>query len=195
MGGDEAGDAADARADGDADADFAFALEDGVVQHAVKANGGEQEGDGGEEQRERGEEAFADGLVVDEFLLGLHVADAVGWVGLPDQATERGRERERVDTGDAKEECATVSGIECAFFIELAEGHVGDGEDGIVEAAVGRVWNDADDLAELARAGRIYFFEGAADGVDTVEEGFDKGLADDGLAGERVSGVEVSTIE
>lgn len=69
MRGDEEGDVADACTNSDTDADFAFTPEDGVVQHAVEADGGEQEADGGEEQREQGEETFADALVVDKFLL------------------------------------------------------------------------------------------------------------------------------
>jgi hypothetical protein len=47
-----------------------------VVQHSVKADNGEQEGDGGDEQRQQGEEAFADALVVGEFLLRL------AWAGM-----------------------------------------------------------------------------------------------------------------
>lgn len=194
LGGDEASDAADAGANGDADADLALALQDGIVQHAVKADGGEQQGDDGEEQREQGEEAFADALVVDEFLLGLHVVDTVSGIRLRDQAAQRGRERERVDAGGAEEEGAAVGGIDGAGFIELTGGHVGNGKDGFVQATVGCVGNDADHLEEFTRAGGSYFFKGSADGVDTVEEGFDKGLVDDGLAGERISGVEVSTI-
>ena len=71
---------------------------------------------------------------------------------------------------------------------------MGDGKDGIVEVAVGRVWNDADNLAELTPARRNYPFEGVTNGVSTVEESPHECLVHDGFAGERISGVEVSTI-
>src|ERR1700733_8825650 len=108
----QAGDAADARADGDADADFAFALEDGVVQPRRRGRWRRAGGRRWRSTTRASEEAFADGLVVDEFLLGLHVADAAGGVGLAGQAAQRGPRRRRICSGGAEEEGPSRAGSE-----------------------------------------------------------------------------------
>jgi len=90
---------------------------------------------------------------------------------------------------------AAVSGIDGALFIEVTSGHVGDRENGFVQVVVDCVRNDADHPAELTRAEGIYFLKRSADWVDTIEEGFDKGLVDDGFSWKGVCGVKVAALD
>ena len=73
---DEARDAGGLGTDSEADGDFAAALEDGIVEHAIETDGGEEQGDDGEESGESGEETFAIGLAQDQFVFRINIASA-----------------------------------------------------------------------------------------------------------------------
>ena len=84
------------RADGHANADFAAALQHGVIEHTVQADAGQQQRDGGEEERQHGQQALAHGLRADQFRLRADVADAEFRARARHFAAQRGGQRQRV---------------------------------------------------------------------------------------------------
>jgi hypothetical protein len=69
-------DASGRRADGHANADLAPPLQHGIVQHAIQADGREQQRDRREEQRQHGQQPLAHGLRPHQIRLRADVVDA-----------------------------------------------------------------------------------------------------------------------
>jgi len=173
------GNAGGSCADGHADSNFAAPLLNGIVKNTVKADGGEKKSDKREERRERGQEAFADGLTVDEFGLGVDVADTKVGAKLRNDAAQRRSEGERIGGGGADDE-GSPFGAPPGFGVRREEREVGGGQGVLADAGIFGVASDPDNLKVRARTVRKNFVEGFADDIFVVEEGASKGLIDDG---------------
>ena len=96
IGSHNAHDAGTGRANGHADTNLAAALQDGVVEHRIESDAGEQQCDGREESREHGDEALADRLVPEQIELRGDVRDTQAVMALRDELAKGVSEDNRV---------------------------------------------------------------------------------------------------